>query len=255
MTRSTDGPQARFRVAPRAHVADDVFDQLAGSILRGDLAPGSAAPSESTLASELGVSRMIARQAVHRLAEIGLVRVKQGGATIVMDPAASTDLRVLELFYRLAPEAAGTAIDPRDVIEKQLLQGHCLVDVAERRASDEDLARVRAIAGELAERRADEAAYAAFEERFWRAVAHAGRSRIFMMEVEWWYRALARRPRVTQLVPSALSARVAFYVELARRLAARDGAARFYFDAMAPTLRALHPRKDEATAKRRAKRK
>ncbi len=75
-----------FQTARRSHVADDVFDQVAAAILRGDLAPGSSLPPERALAEQFGTSRIIARQAIHRLAEYGLVRVRQGGATIVLDP-------------------------------------------------------------------------------------------------------------------------------------------------------------------------
>src|SRR5438105_15437772 len=93
------------------HAADAVFDQLAVAILDGCLPPGTSLPPERGLSERFGVSRLIVRQAVHRLAEIGLVRVRQGGPTQVVHPNEARDIRVVELIYRLGRGA------PRDVRE------------------------------------------------------------------------------------------------------------------------------------------
>ncbi|HEY6461276.1 MAG TPA: GntR family transcriptional regulator [Polyangiaceae bacterium] len=236
-----EGPSS-FQAAARAHVADAVFDQIASAILRGELAPGTALPPERVLAERFETSRIIARQALHRLADLGLVRVRQGGATVVLDPDEAGDLRILELVYRLTPAGEAGAIDARQTLEKQLLQGLCLVEVAARCGSRTELERVDAMASSFDEAQADEAAYRAFEEHFWRAVARAGKSRIFQMEVAWWYRVLAAPPRMERYVPSALAARVAFYRELARRLAKGQAAVAFYLHATEPLLAALRRR-------------
>ncbi|MGH7296964.1 MAG: FadR/GntR family transcriptional regulator, partial [Polyangiaceae bacterium] len=203
MATDDDAPGS-FQIARRSHVADAVFDQIAAAILRGDLAAGSALPPERVLAEQFQTSRIIARQALHRLADLGLVRVRQGGATLVLDPNDAGDLRILELVYRLAPSGDAGAIDARQTLEKQLLQGLCLVEVAARCARRTDLERIEAMTSSLASGDLDEAGYRAFEERFWRAVAAAGRSRIFRMEVAWWYRVLVAPPRMERYAPSAL---------------------------------------------------
>ncbi len=228
-----------FRATRRAHMADDVFDQLAVAILGGEMLPGALLPPERVLAEQFGTSRIIARQAIHRLAELGLLRVRQGGATLVLDPSEAGDLRLLELVYRLSPAAGVKAIDPRDILEKQVLQGMSLVSVAARRAPPGELAKVAAMASAFAASSQDEAAYVAFEERFWRALAKAAKNRIFQMEITWWYRVLGDRPRAERYVPSPLPARVAFYVELAKRLASGEAALLYYAEATAPLLDAL----------------
>ncbi|HEY8088305.1 MAG TPA: GntR family transcriptional regulator, partial [Polyangiaceae bacterium] len=227
-----------FQAARRTHVADAVFDQIAGAILRGDLPPGSSLPPERVLAERFQTSRIIARQALHSLADVGLVRVRQGGATLVLDPNDAGDLRILELVYRLAPSGDAGAIDARQTLEKQLLQGLSLVEVAARCARRSELEKLDAMTAEFAAGSPDEAAYRAFEERFWRAVAAAGRSRIFRMEVAWWYRVLSSPPRMERYVPSVLPARVAFYRELARRLAKDQAPVLFYLRSVGPLLAA-----------------
>jgi GntR family transcriptional regulator, transcriptional repressor for pyruvate dehydrogenase complex len=237
-----DDEKGSFQAARRTHVADAVFDQIAAAILRGELAAGSTLPPERILAERFQTSRIIARQALHRLAELGLVRVRQGGATLVLDPNEAGDLRILELVYRLAPSGAAGAIDARQTLERQLLQGLCLVEVAARCAKRADLERIDDITADFASGNVDEAAYRAFEERFWRSVAAAGKSRIFRMEVAWWYRVIGSPPRAERYVPSALTARVAFYRELARRLAKEQTPVLFYLKTVGPLLTVLRSR-------------
>src|SRR5262249_45791689 len=194
---------------------------LAGAILRGDLPANSTLPPERVFAGRFDVSRIIVRQAVHRLAELGLVRVRQGGATTVLDPEAATDLRVLALFYKLAP-GESSLLDRNDMIEKQYLQGLSMVSVVARRASDESLRRLARLVDAYATGEQKHAPIEELEEQFWRALAKAGGNRIFVMEVAWWYDVLGDRPLPREVTALARKARVAFYVELARRLVAHE---------------------------------
>jgi DNA-binding FadR family transcriptional regulator len=235
-----DAESSAFRHARRRHVADDVFDQLAEAILRGELEPGSALPPERVLEERFDVSRMIVRQAVHRLAELGLVRVKHGGATIVLDPEAASDLRVLALFYRFAPSAGKKALAVADMIEKQYMQGLSIVEVASRRAASADLEGVMMIV-EQAEASSDAelSDFGAFEERFWRALALATHNRIFRMEVAWWYEALTDRPVPPETATTPPRARLPFYRELVERLIARRDPVDYYLAAVRPVLDAV----------------
>ena len=236
-----------FQEAARRHVADDVFDQIAAAIVRGELAPGSALPSERVLVERFAVSRIIVRQAVHRLAEHGLVRVKHGGTTMVLDPNEAHDLRVLALFYRFAPRSRSQAA-VADMIEKQYLQGLSIVEVASRRATEEDLAAVDALVTQ-AEQSTDAALadFAAFEERFWRALARATHNRIFRIEVAWWYATLVDRPAPPAIAATPPRTRLLFHRELVRRLVAREHPVEYYQAAVRPILDALHARPAKAT--------
>ena len=242
-------------LARRGHVADEVFDQLAGAIMRGELAPGTALPPERILAERHGVSRIIARQGVHRLAEMGLVRVRQGGATLVLDPHEATDLRVLALFYRFAPRSgakgAHKRADVSDMIEKQYLQGLSIVEVASRRASSASLQAAREMVERVAATPAELARFGEFEERFWRTLAVAGKNRIFRMEVGWWYEALPERPLARAVAAASPAVRIGFYRELARRLAEQDAPTEYYLATVRPILDAQIGR---ARTPRRAKR-
>ena len=127
----------------RALAADGVFDALAGAILRGKYPPQSALPAERELAALFNVSRLIVRQALHRLREMGLATGGQGGQNTVLDPDASSDPRVVALTMQLAPEKT----DERAVVERQLLGGAMRLELAQRRITQGELVVLDAMVG------------------------------------------------------------------------------------------------------------
>ena len=238
LTRPVKGKKAGFQPVQRGHAADTIFEQLAAAILTGELVPGAPLPPERVLGEQFGVSRMVLRQAVHRLADVGLVRVRQGGATLVLDPGEAGDIRLIGLYYALDPGGERARTIRRDAIEKQSLQGLSLIDVCARRGSQEEKEHLLALALAFDDVHSTEADFAAFEEAFWRAVSRAGKNRIFEMEIVWWYDTLAEgRPAPERA--SALAVRVAFYRELARRLVSGSGVTQYYLAVTSPRLDAL----------------
>jgi GntR family transcriptional repressor for pyruvate dehydrogenase complex len=237
-------PLDNIEPARRTHVADHVFEGLARAILDGELLPGSALPPERVWVERFGVSRVLVRQAVHRLAEIGLVRVKQGGATLVLDPRDATDPRVVALLYR----GGAASLPPRDafdVLEKQYLQGLSIVEIALRRAKKDDLASLLKLVDETAKDADALAAFDEFEERFWRALAKAADNRILIREVAWWFETLAERPVPADVAKLEPAVRIQFHKELVRRLVVRDAPVEYYLAVVRPILdnasRALTP--------------
>lgn len=226
-----------FRRVRRAHAADEVFDELAERILRGELVAGEPLPPERALGESFGVSRSVVRQAIHRLADIGLVRVRQGGATLVTDARTSADLRVMELRYRLGP---ATDAERADMQERRFVEGFALVLFASRRAERAELEviaqRVEAFAA-TAEPTVEQVD--AFERDVWTRLARAGKNAIYEAQIAWWNRIVEERGSAPMRGSIPGSARVAFYRELVRRLVANEDAPRFYLDTLTDlTLRA-----------------
>src|SRR4051812_9489105 len=79
----------------RRLVPDNVFEQLLGEVVDGELAAGDALPSERRLAEVLGVSRPAVREALQRLSQAGVVEVRHGGSTTVRDFRTSAGLDLL----------------------------------------------------------------------------------------------------------------------------------------------------------------
>ncbi|MFD4352989.1 FadR/GntR family transcriptional regulator [Nocardia sp. NPDC058518] len=128
-------------------VSGDVFEQIAAEVLGGELVAGSTLPSERQLAEALGVSRPAVREALQRLAAAGLVAVRQGEATTVLDYRRSAGLEVLpRLLLR------GDSIDPavaRSILEARLHNGPKIAELAAGRVRSRGAADPR-VDGELA---------------------------------------------------------------------------------------------------------
>jgi DNA-binding FadR family transcriptional regulator len=101
----------------RRSVPDEVFDQVLGEVVEGEIAVGESLPSERRLAEVLGVSRPAVREALQRMAATGLVQVRQGGATTVRDFRRSAGLDLLpRLLVRrggLDPQVARSVLEAR----------------------------------------------------------------------------------------------------------------------------------------------
>ncbi len=79
----------------RLSLSESVYRQLSDKILRGELPPGEVLPAERELSEALGVNRGAVREAIKRLQQAGLVAVRQGGNSLVLDYLAEGGLELL----------------------------------------------------------------------------------------------------------------------------------------------------------------
>ena len=149
-------------IARPTPLSDAVHAALSQRILRGELLPGDALPSERLLAEEFEVNRHAIREALKRLQQAGLVRVSHGGATRVLDWRATGGLDLLAQIGRAADHLGPELI--RSALEMRLCIG---VDAA-RRCAERAPARVVDELQDLAaaEPESDGQAADAYE-RFW----------------------------------------------------------------------------------------
>lgn len=86
---------APFRPVPRQSLSESVYLQLKDRIVRQELSPGTALPSERELSEQLGVNRGAVREAIKRLQQAHLVAVRQGGNHVVLDYLDEAGLELL----------------------------------------------------------------------------------------------------------------------------------------------------------------
>jgi DNA-binding FadR family transcriptional regulator len=208
-----------FQAAPahRSRVADHVFEELLRAILHGELKPGEAVPTQRALSVQFGVSPLVVRQAIHRLEELQLVRVRQGSTTIVLDPNEASDVRLIEL--QLAVASPGDALALAG-IETRTLSALPLIVLAERRISDATLDAIDEQLEQLGSAPSPPDMLQ-FEQTFWLKIAEASCNPLLRQQLRWWIRTLhGQRARDSFGQPSAVS----FYRELAAALRQRSGA-------------------------------
>ncbi|MFO0679717.1 MAG: GntR family transcriptional regulator [Polyangiaceae bacterium] len=238
-----EGSPGGSHVTPvsRRRAADEVFDQIARTILSGELKEGDALPPERVLAERFAVSRTIVRQAVHKLADAGLVRVRQGGTTTALSADKCTDTRILELHYRTTPR---TDRERREMTERRLLQGLAIVLLSSLRAPKSAFAPLIARSEALGMLPTNEVEFADFERDMWLVLASHGDNRLVEREVRWWFD--NHRDNHVEAFSTHMPTpmRAPFYRELLRRLAEDDEPTPFYlrtvflvfkFVAMQPT--------------------
>src|ERR1041385_258074 len=212
----------------RQHASALVFRRLAAAILHKDLEPGAPLPPERQLSDDFGVSRAIVREAIHRLMKYELVRVRQGSTTIVLDPDESTDIHLLGLEIDLMPD------DPaelRSLAERQIYAGAALVDLAEQRISDEEIAALERLIADFLSLSEDEQTKAqfAFERAHWVGIARATRNRFYLRETQWIFNVMKRDERIRRAVMlGSPASRAEEYAALAVALRNRSGAVSVY---------------------------
>ncbi len=233
MTKSRpDDRHAATRPGPRrALAADPVFDALAGAILRGKYQPGSALPPERELSALFNVSRLIVRQALHRLRDMSLVSGGQGGQNTVLDPDASIDPHIVALTMQLAPERT----DEHDVVERQLLGGMMLLELAQMRISDDEIAELDQMVTEMEEATENNRQVSGFDTKFWTYVATTTGNTILLREARWWFEMLGDQPERRRRFYDRPELRLAIYRGIIESLKTRSGQAAAQF------LAAVHP--------------
>jgi GntR family transcriptional repressor for pyruvate dehydrogenase complex len=72
----------------RVDRVSQLVERFERAILSGEFGPGDQLPSERELSAQMGVSRSVVREALGRLASLGLVRSMHGSGTVVEAPTA-----------------------------------------------------------------------------------------------------------------------------------------------------------------------
>jgi GntR family transcriptional repressor for pyruvate dehydrogenase complex len=129
-----------LQVNPRVNLDLRVAEALVEELRAGRWGPGDRLPPEHELATMLGVSRPSVREGLRRLQTQGLVRVEHGRGAFVLEPQAVQLLPtpVLSLIFASPTRAA-------EVHEARLALELGLTELAVERATEDDLARLRAV--------------------------------------------------------------------------------------------------------------
>ncbi|WP_085478039.1 GntR family transcriptional regulator [Rathayibacter oskolensis] len=104
-------------VSPRSLLRDDVYRALRDAIVDGTFEPGERLRDQE-LEAWLGVSRTPIREALLRLARVGLVTAKPGRATIVTPSttkSVSDAQQIAASMHELATRLAGPSVTPESL--------------------------------------------------------------------------------------------------------------------------------------------
>ncbi|HEX4336372.1 MAG TPA: GntR family transcriptional regulator [Polyangiaceae bacterium] len=222
---ASSAPAANEGPVEREHASDRVFRAIAAAILNRELTAEAPLPPERELSDRFGVSRIVVREAIHRLKEYELVRVRQGSPTMVLDPDRATDMRLLGLEIELMP------LSPENLAafaERQIYSGAALLDLAEQRLEPAELDQLEVITEKLALVETLNAEWLQLDRQYWTAIAIGGRNRLYVRETAWYFNLLERHPRFRAIYTTPPPQRAEFYRRLNTTLRERQGSAAMY---------------------------
>jgi len=131
--------QNHFHAVRKSRLPREIVAQFRDMIASGHLKPGDRLPPERELAHSLGVGRCALREAVRVLESLGLVDVRPGEGTFVReDEAARTSGQPSFGFL-------STLSAQRNLLEVRRLLGPGLAGLAARRATADDLVKLRGV--------------------------------------------------------------------------------------------------------------
>lgn len=110
-------PSPRLSPADEANPALDIYRQLRGLIVSGQLGAGERLPTVRQTASDLGVAPGTAARAYKMLETEGLVVSRTAAGTRVAESAGVLPAAVIRRIRDLVDEASSVGADPDDVVD------------------------------------------------------------------------------------------------------------------------------------------
>ncbi len=101
----------------KTSIIDKVIDHFKSQIISGELKEGDLLPSQDELAKHLGVSRISLREAINRLALLGLVEVKHGVGTFIRATRPDFLIQSISSLIIMDHASAEELLQARSLIE------------------------------------------------------------------------------------------------------------------------------------------
>lgn len=161
-------------------VSEQVAGQIEKRILDGELHSGDRLPTERELAEQFQVSRTAVREAMKMLTQKGLVDMRPGRGTIVIDGAHKAMQHSIDLVMKLKLGEVGGSdrlVEVREILEVEI------AGLAAARATDKEIAAMHAAVKVMDESLDDADAYIVADNNFHAALAEATQNTLILILV------------------------------------------------------------------------
>jgi GntR family transcriptional repressor for pyruvate dehydrogenase complex len=174
-----------------------IVEQITAQIRSGQLRTGDQLPNERDLSEQFGVSRTAVREAITALGQRGLVEVRPGRGTFVINGASQVVRDSLELLIMIGPESD----DRLNLVEvREMLEPEIAARAAER-ATEPELAEMREAIVAMDAAQDDIDVFIAADNRFHRALATATHNQIILTLIDSIVDLLQAQRRLIGSVP------------------------------------------------------
>jgi GntR family transcriptional repressor for pyruvate dehydrogenase complex len=158
-----------------SQIVADVRDALLGKKLK----PGDVIGTENEIAARYGVSRIVARDALRTLEALGIAEIrmgKGGGARVARgNPRLFAEALAVQLDL--------TGVGPAEIMDAQRAIECLAAELAAENATEDDVARLRALIADAELSFDDVARFTALGAEFHLAVAEASHNRVLVVQL------------------------------------------------------------------------
>jgi len=128
-----------FKNIKRPTVVEEIIDVFKNMLISGELKPGDKLPSETQLMDQFGVGRTALREAMKMLSALGVIDVRQGDGSYIVDKPTSASLSPLVFAILLEAGMNHELFELRMLLEV----GYC--QLAAEKATPEDLQKIEEV--------------------------------------------------------------------------------------------------------------
>jgi GntR family transcriptional repressor for pyruvate dehydrogenase complex len=195
-----------LRPVKRRNLADDIADSIRTRIFDGTYRPGQKLPPERELAKQLKVNRGSLREALKKLQHLGLIRIRQGDGTRVLNFLRTANVDIIKYLFVESPVDRHRLLT--DLMEVRTHTCMLILRLAARRAPHDDLEALRQIVrdmlaepGEIDVQRA-----LIFDVEYWERLAQLGDNIVLQLIFNTVKPPLRMfKPTFSKLVPTTAS--------------------------------------------------
>jgi GntR family transcriptional repressor for pyruvate dehydrogenase complex len=160
-------------------IFEQIAEQIEKRILSGELRSGDRLPSERELSEQFHASRTAVREAMKTLAQRGLVDMRPGRGTIVVDATSRAMQQTLGLMVRVGHEDGyANLVELRELLEPGIAA------LAATRATDEHITALQTMVEAMDAHMGDADAYIEADNDFHRILAKATQNDLILTFVD-----------------------------------------------------------------------
>jgi GntR family transcriptional regulator, sialic acid-inducible nan operon repressor len=164
-------------IIAKRKLSEEVFERLKRLIVEGEKEPGNFMPSERELMAKFGVGRPAIREAMQQLASMGLVAINHGERARVLELTPHSLMRQVDESARIMLSMSADSLEHLKAARIFFERG--MAREAAEKATDEDLAGLRATLHEQRRLLGDANSFIAADMRFHTQIAAISRNPIF----------------------------------------------------------------------------
>jgi GntR family transcriptional repressor for pyruvate dehydrogenase complex len=168
-----------YKPIQSSKVFERIAEQIEQRILSGELRSGDRLPTERELGEQFQASRTAVREAMKTLAQKGLVNMRPGRGTIVIDATSEAMQHSLGLMMKVGKERSlGNLSEVRQILEPEIAA------LAAKRATDKEIATLQEAINIMDANLKNADGYIAADNDFHRALAKATQNTLILALVD-----------------------------------------------------------------------